>query len=79
VAAAVNRTSFSIGYVGQAYSQGLLLPFAAIRNQADRYVLPSTQTVAAAAAQKPGISPADFSIVNQFGTASYPIIGYSCG
>jgi len=28
VAAAVNQTSFSIGYVEQAYSQGLLLPFA---------------------------------------------------
>jgi len=38
VAAAVNRTSFSIGYVEQAYSQGLLLPFAAIRNQAGNYV-----------------------------------------
>jgi phosphate transport system substrate-binding protein len=77
VAAAVNRTAFSIGYVEQAYSQGLLLPFAAIRNQAGHYVVPSTQTVAADAAQKPGISPADFSIVNQPGAASYPISGYS--
>ena len=77
VAAAVNRTSFSIGYVEQAYSQGLLLPFAAIRNQAGHYVVPSTQTVAAEAAQKPAISPADFSIVNQPGAASYPISGYS--
>jgi phosphate transport system substrate-binding protein len=77
VAAAVNRTSFSIGYVEQAYSQGLLLPFAALRNPADRYVIPSTQTVAADAAQKPGITPADFSIVNQPGAASYPISGYS--
>src|SRR6185295_10571252 len=38
---------------------------------------PATQTVAADAAQKPGISPADFSIVNQPGAASYPISGYS--
>ena len=37
VAAAVNRTSFSIGYVEQAYSQGLTLPFAALRNQAGNY------------------------------------------
>jgi phosphate transport system substrate-binding protein len=77
VATAVNRTPFSIGYVEQAYSQGLLLPFAAIRNQAGNYVTPSTQTVAAAAAQKPAITPADFSIVNQPGTSSYPISGYS--
>ena len=77
VASAVFRTPFSIGYVEQAYSQGLVLPFAAIRNQAGNYVLPSSQTIAAAAAQKPGITPADFSIVNQPGASSYPISGYS--
>jgi len=77
VASAVFRTPFSIGYVEQAYSQGLVLPFAAIRNQAGNYVLPSTQTIAAAAAQKPAITPADFSIVNQPGASSYPISGYS--
>ena len=77
VTSTVFRTPFSIGYVEQAYSQGLVLPFAAIRNQAGNYVLPSTQTVAAAAAQKPHITPADFSIVNQPGASSYPISGYS--
>ena len=73
----VFRTPFSIGYVEQAYSQGLVLPFAEIRNQAGNYVLPSTQTVAAAAAQKPAITPTSFSIVNQPGASSYPISGYS--
>jgi len=77
VATAVNRTPYSIGYVEQAYAQGLTLPFAAIRNQAGNYVTPSAQTVAADAAQKPGITPTDFSIVNQPGAASYPISGYS--
>jgi len=77
VALEVNRTPFSIGYIEQAYSQGLLLPFAAIRNQAGNYVTPSAQTVAADAAQKPAITPTDFSIVNQPGAASYPISGYS--
>ncbi len=77
VTAAVFRTPFSIGYIEQAYSQGLQLPFAEIRNQAGNYVLPSTQTVTAAAAQKPAITPTDFSIVNQPGAASYPISGYS--
>jgi phosphate transport system substrate-binding protein len=76
VASTVFRTPFSIGYVEQAYSQGLLLPFAEIRNQAGNYVLPTTQTIAAAA-QKPDITPTDFSIVNQPGTSSYPISGYS--
>ena len=77
VISTVFRTPFSIGYVEQAYSQGLVLPFAAIRNQAGNYVLPSAQTIAAAAAQKPAITPADFSIVNQPGASSYPISGYS--
>ena len=77
VTSTVFRTPFSIGYVEQAYSQGLVLPFAAIRNQAGNYVLPSTQTITAAAAQKPAITPADFSIVNQPGASSYPISGYS--
>ena len=76
VTSTVFRTPFSIGYIEQAYSQGLVLPFAAIRNQAGNYVLPSTQTIAAAA-QKPDITPTDFSIVNQPGASSYPISGYS--
>ena len=77
VTSTVFRTPFSIGYVEQAYSQGLVLPFAEIRNQAGNYVLPSTQTVTSAAAQKPDITPTDFSIVNQPGASSYPISGYS--
>jgi phosphate transport system substrate-binding protein len=77
VAATVFRTPFSIGYVETAYSQGLTLPYAAIRNQAGHYVTATAQTIAAAAAQKPHITPADFSIVNQPGADSYPITGYS--
>jgi phosphate transport system substrate-binding protein len=77
VAAAVHLTGFSIGYVEQAYAMGLLLPFAAIRNQAGNYVLPSAQTVTADATEKPVITPADFSIVNEPGASSYPISGYS--
>jgi len=77
VAATVNTTPWSIGYIEQTYSFGLLLPFAAIRNQAGTYVTPSAQTVAADAARKPAITPTDFSIVNEPGADSYPISGYS--
>jgi len=77
VATEVARTPFSIGYIEEAYSVGLTLPFAALRNQAGTYVAPSAQTVDADAAQKPAITPADFSIVNQPGADSYPISGYS--
>ncbi len=77
VASTVFSTPFSIGYVEQAYSRGLLLPFAALRNQAGNYVTPSASTVAAAAAQKSHITPTDFSIVNEPGATSYSISGYS--
>ena len=77
VTSTVDRTPFSIGYIEQAYSQGLTLPFAAIRNQAGNYLLPTAQTITAAAAQKPHITPTDFSIVNQPGASSYPITGYT--
>ena len=77
VAASVYRTPFSIGYVEQSYSKGLLLPSAAIRNKAGHYVIPSAQSAAADADQKPAITPTDFSIVNQPGASSYPITGYS--
>ena len=77
VATTVNRSPFSIGYIEQAYSMGLTLPFAALRNQAGNYVTPSARTVAADAAGKPAITSSDFSIVNQPGPASYPLSGYS--
>ena len=78
VAAAVNRTAFSIGYVEQAYSKGLLLPFAAICNQAGIYVIPSAQSVAAYAADKNPISPPPISPSSTSpAPASYPISGYS--
>ena len=38
---------------------------------------PSAHSAAADAAQKPAITPTDFSIVNQPGASSYPITGYS--
>jgi phosphate transport system substrate-binding protein len=77
VAATVFRTPFSIGYVESSYARGMALPFAEIRNQAGNYLTPTSQTIAAAAAQKPHITPTDFSIVNQPGGSSYPITGYS--
>lgn len=78
VAAAVAQIPFSIGYVETAYSNhGSLLPYAAIRNQAGRYTTPTNAAIIAAAAQKPSITPANFSIVNEPGANSYPICGYS--
>jgi phosphate transport system substrate-binding protein len=77
VAEAVAHIPFSIGYIERSYSSGPALFDAAIRNQAGNYVTPIAASIAADAAQKPGITPADFSIVNEPGADSYPISGYS--
>jgi len=77
VADAVAHIPFAIGYVESSYSTGPTLLDAAIRNQAGQYTTPTPASITADAAQKPDITPADFSIVNEPGTASYPICGYS--
>ncbi len=77
VTSAVSHIPFSIGYVERSYSRGQPLTYAAIRNQAGNYTTPTNASITAAAAQKPHITPADFSIVNEPGPGSYPISGYS--
>jgi phosphate transport system substrate-binding protein len=77
VGTTVYSTPFSIGYVERTYAHGSLLSFAAIRNRASHYVIPTAATIAAAAAQKPHVTATDFAIVNQPGANSYPITGYS--
>ncbi len=77
VANAVAHIPFSIGYVERSYSKGPVLTYAAIRNRTGNYTVPSNASITADAAQKPGITPTDFSIVNEPGTDSYPISGYS--
>jgi phosphate transport system substrate-binding protein len=75
VAAAINRISYSIGYVERSYTTGTNLSTAAIANQAGNYVTPTTAAIAAAA--KPAITASNFSIVNEPGAGAYPICGYS--
>ena len=74
---AVAHIPFAIGYVESSYTTGPALLDAAIRNQAGQYTTPTPGSITAAAAQKPDITPTDFSIVNEPGTTSYPICGYS--
>ncbi|MGO9083135.1 MAG: phosphate ABC transporter substrate-binding protein PstS, partial [Streptosporangiaceae bacterium] len=77
VASSVAHIPFSIGYVERSYSKGPILAYAQIRNQAGHFTTPAATAIAAAAGQKPDVTPADFSIVNEPGAASYPICGYS--
>jgi len=77
VASSIKSTPYSIGYVELAYAIQNNFTYAAIKNAAGAFVVPSAATVAADADQKVGVSPTNFSIVNLPGATSYPISGYS--
>ena len=77
VAASIQSTPYSIGYIELSYAIKNKFAYAAVKNAAGAYVVPSLNTVAADADQKTGVSSTDFSIVNQPGATSYPISGYS--
>jgi phosphate transport system substrate-binding protein len=77
VAGLVTQIPGAIGYVELAYALENHFCFAAIENAAGKFVLPSQQTVAADAAERPRVTAIHFSIVNQPGATSYPIAGYS--
>jgi len=77
VAASILSSPYSIGYVELSYAIQNKMSYAAVKNAAGNYVVPSLSTVAADADQKTSVSPTDFSIVNQPGATSYPISGYS--
>jgi phosphate transport system substrate-binding protein len=77
VAASIQSTPYSIGYVELSYAIKNKMSYAAVKNKDGNYVVPSLNTVAADADQKPSVSATDFSIVNQAGATSYPISGYS--
>jgi phosphate transport system substrate-binding protein len=81
VAGQVKTTPGSIGYVETTYAVQNRLPVAALRNQAARFVLPSVESVTAAAAAMADRLPAgtDYrvSLVNAPGAASYPVASFS--
>lgn len=77
VAGQIQNTPGAIGYIELAYALENDIPYAQIQNKAGNFVLPSLDSVRAAAAAKPEVSPSDFSIVDETGAQSYPICGYS--
>ena len=77
VAADIERLPYSIGYAETSYTAGTVLGYAAIANRDGNYTTPTPADIAADAAAKPAITAQDFSIVNQPGSAAYPICGYS--
>ena len=80
VAADIENTPNSIGYVEYSYvllNPSLLKGVAAIVNKAGEALTPSLAGIAAAAAAKPDITAANFSIDWQAGPTAYPIAGYT--
>jgi phosphate transport system substrate-binding protein len=77
VASSIKSTPYSIGYIELAYAIQNGFTYAAVKNAAGTYVIPSLNTVAADADQKVNVTSTDFSIVNEPGATSYPISGYS--
>ncbi len=79
VAGMVKQTGGSIGYVELAYAVQNKLPYAAVQNKSGNYVVPSIESVTAAAKNEASHMPADFrvSITDPDGKDSYPIGGFT--
>jgi phosphate transport system substrate-binding protein len=79
VAASIQSTPYSIGYLELGYAIQNHFSYAAVKNVAGAYVVPSLASVAADADQVATVTSTSFSIVNEPGATSYPIAGYTWG
>jgi phosphate transport system substrate-binding protein len=77
VAGQVRSTPGAIGYVELAYVIENHMDAALVQNRAGKWVSISPESVAAAAATKPGVSATNFSIVDSACGGCWPISGYS--
>ena len=81
VVQALSKTPYSVGYVGGSFAdaiQAAKLGTALIENEAGKFLLPTQDTVAAAAAALTPRTPADERLTIAFapGDDSYPLINY---
>jgi phosphate transport system substrate-binding protein len=81
VAATINQTEYSVGYIELAYALQNAVPVAALKNPAGNYVLPSLASTTAAAESLPtsGLPSGSDSwenviILNSPGSQAYPIV-----
>lgn len=79
VAGIVKQTEGAIGYVELAYAEKNKLPYASIKNKAGSFVLPSFESVTAAASGYVKNIPNDLRVelLNADGKNSYPISGFT--
>lgn len=76
IAEAVKATPGAIAYLDAAYAHHYKLPTVAVKNRAGKYVGPTNEALAAAAATAAG-DDLRVSIVNAAGAASYPIASFT--
>ncbi len=74
VAAAVKQTTGAIGYVEQAYALENGFTYAAVKNSAGTYELPTIQNTSAAAAGVPVPADLGISTINSPNPTAYPIV-----
>jgi phosphate transport system substrate-binding protein len=77
VATYVKQTPNSIGYIEYAYALQNNFTNAALLNKSGSYVAPSIASVGAAGLHATNLSAANFDIVNEPGTATYPLANFS--
>jgi phosphate transport system substrate-binding protein len=73
VAASIKQTPGAIGYVEQAYALQNGFTYAAVKNSAGQFVLPTLQAASAAAANSKVPADLTISTINAPGATSYPI------
>lgn len=76
VAGIISQTKYTIGYVGSEYAFAQKIPYASIQNQQGEFVLPSAESISAAAS---GEIPTDTrcSITNADAIGAYPIATFT--
>ncbi len=81
VAGQVKQTPGAIGYIELVYAKQNKLPYAAVKNANGEFVLPSIESItaaaAAAAAKLPTTTDYRVSIVNATGAGAYPISSFT--
>lgn len=75
----IKSTEGTIGYVELIYALQNKLPYASVQNKASKFIVPSLESVTAAAAGVANNMPEDLrvSITNAEGDAAYPISGFT--
>jgi len=71
VAGIIAQTPYSLGYIGSEYAFAQKIPYAAVKNQRDELITPSTESISAAAGDIP--QDTRCSITNADVAGAYPI------